>query len=81
MNKPLGYIGNLAVTWENGERNIFEIAQKEGHIWVGEHPVSSRNEKSLQGVLREISEVMNNPPQKIRQHTWIELIAPLQFPK
>ncbi|GEM_PF-3364417 len=81
MNKPLGYIGNLAVTWENGERNVFEITQKEGHIWVGEHLVSTRNEKSFQGVLREISEVMYNPPQKIRQHTWIELIAPMQFPK
>jgi hypothetical protein len=48
---------------------------------VGDHFVSVRNEKSLQGVLREISEVMFNPPQKIRQHTWVELIAPMQFPK
>jgi len=43
--------------------------------------VSARNEKSLQGVLREISEVMSNPPQKIKQYTWLELMAPIQFPK
>jgi hypothetical protein len=81
MSKPAGYVGTLSITWENGERNIFEIAQHDDHIWVGEHFVSVRNEKSLQGVLREISEVMFNPPQKIRLYNWIELIAPMKFPK
>ena len=80
MSKPDGYVGTLAITWENGERDIFEIAQNKGKIWVGDHFVGVRNEKSLQGVLREISEVMFNPPQKIRQYTWIELMAPLKFP-
>ena len=81
MSKPEGYIGTLAVTWENGERNIYEISRNKGYIWVGDHFVSSRNEKSLQGILREIAEVMSYPPQKVRQHTWIELITPLTFPK
>ncbi len=81
MSKPEGYIGTLAITWENGEKNIFEIAQSKGHIWVGDHFVSARNEKSLTGVLREISEVMSNPPQKIKQYTWLELDHPIQYPK
>ena len=81
MNKPEGYVGTISITWENGEKNVFEISQSKGRIWVGDHFVSPRNEKSLQGVLREISEVMFNPPQKIRLYTWTELIAPMQFPK
>lgn len=81
MSKPEGYVGTLSIVWESGERNIFEIAQNKGRIWVGDHFVSVRNEKSLQGILREISEVMFNPPQKIKQYTWIELLAPMQFPK
>jgi hypothetical protein len=81
MSKPEGYVGTLSIIWENGERNVFEIAQANGHIWVGDHFVSVRNEKSLQGVLREISEVMSNRPQKIKQHTWLELIKPLDYPK
>jgi hypothetical protein len=81
MSKPEGYVGTLSIIWENGERNVFEIAQVNGHIWVGDHFVSVRNEKSLQGVLREISEVMSNRPQKIKQHTWLELIKPLDYPK
>jgi hypothetical protein len=81
VSKPEGYIGTLAVTWENGERNIYEISRNKGYIWVGDHFVSSRNEKSLQGILREIAEVMSYPPQKVRQHTWTELITPLTFPK
>ena len=81
MAKPEGYVGTLAVTWENGERNIFEIAQSKGHIWVGDHFVSARNEKSLQGVLREISEVMSYPPQRVKQYNWLELVSPIKFPK
>ena len=81
MSKPEGYVGTLSIIWENGERNVFEIAQANGHIWVGDHFVSVRNEKSLQGVLREISEVMSSRPQKIKQHTWLELIKPLEYPK
>jgi hypothetical protein len=81
MAKPLGYIGTLSVIWEDGERNIFEIAQTKDHIWVGDHFVSVRNEKSLQGVLREISEVMSYPPRKIRQYTWLELVGTLQYPR
>jgi hypothetical protein len=81
VSKPEGYVGTLSIVWESGERNVFEIAQNKGRIWVGDHFVSVRNEKSLQGVLHEISEVMFNPPQKIKQYTWIELLAPMQFPK
>ncbi|HEX7475602.1 MAG TPA: hypothetical protein VF318_06495 [Dehalococcoidales bacterium] len=81
MGKPEGYVGTLSIIWENGERNVFEIAQANGHIWVGDHFVSVRNEKSLQGVLREISEVMSSRPQKIKTHTWLELIKPLEYPK
>jgi hypothetical protein len=81
MSKPEGYVGTLAVTWENGERNIYQIAQAKGYIWVGDHFVGPRNEKSFQGILREISEVMSYPPQKIKQYTWLELITPLKYPK
>jgi hypothetical protein len=81
VSKPEGYVGTLAITWENGERNIFEIAQAKGYIWVGDHFVSSRNEKSLQGLLREISEIMSYPPQKVKQYTWLELVKPIQYPK
>jgi hypothetical protein len=81
MSKPDGYIGTLSITWENGEKNIFQIAQTHDHIWVGDHFVSARNEKSLQGMLREISEVMSYPPKKIRQYTWLELIHPIQYNK
>jgi hypothetical protein len=81
MSKPEGYIGTLAITWENGERNVFEIAQNKGYTWVGDHFVSARNEKSLQGVLREITEVMGFKNQKIKQHTWLELVKPPVFPK
>jgi hypothetical protein len=81
VSRPEGYVGTLSITWENGERNVFEISQRQGHIWVGDHFVTVRNEKNMQGILREISEVMFNPPQKVRQHTWIELVTPLQYPK
>lgn len=81
MSKPEGYVGTLAITWENGEKNVFEIAQNKDHIRVGDHFVSPRNERSLQGILREMSEVMSYPPLKIKQYTWLELIHPIQFPK
>jgi len=81
MIKPEGYVGTLSIIWENEERNVYEIAQRQGQIWVGDHAVSVRNEKSLQGVLREISEVMFSRPQKIKQYTWLELVAPMTFPK
>jgi hypothetical protein len=81
VSKPEGYVGTLAVTWENGEKNVFEIAQSKGHIWVGEHFVSARNETSMQGVLREISDVMSYPPKKVKQYTWLELIGPIKFTK
>jgi hypothetical protein len=81
MSKPVGYVGTLSVVWENGERNIYEIAQAKGHIWVGDHFVSVKNEKSLQGVLKEISEIMSYPPQKVKQYTWLELIKPIEYPK
>lgn len=79
MSRPDGYVGTLAVTWEDGEKNIYEIAQAKGHIWVGDHFISVSNEKSLQGVLREISEIMSFPPKKVRQYTWLELVNPLKF--
>jgi hypothetical protein len=81
MNKPEGYVGTLSITWENGEKNVYEIAQVKGHIFVGEHVISARNEKSFQGVLREISEVMSYPPKKVKQYTWLELVNQLNFPK
>jgi len=81
MNKPEGYIGTLAVTWESGERNVFQIAQSKGYIWVGDHFVSIINETSLKGILKEISEVMSYPPLKIKQYTWLELVSPIKFPK
>jgi hypothetical protein len=81
VSKPEGYIGTLAITWENGGRNIYEIAQAKGYIWIGDHFVSARNEKSLQGLLTEISEIMSYPPQKVKQYTWLELVKPIQYPK
>ncbi len=81
MSRPEGFVGTLAITWEDGQKNVYEIAQTKGHIWVGEHSVSVRNEKSLEGVLREISEIMSYPPKKIKQYTWLELINPLKFYK
>lgn len=81
MGKPEGYVGTLSITWEDGEKNVYEIVQAKGHIWVGEHFISARNEKSLPGVLREIGEVMSYPPKKIKQYTWLELVNPLKFPK
>jgi hypothetical protein len=78
MNRPEGYVGKLQITWEDGEKNVFEVAQKDGYIWVGDHVISPRNEKSLKGVVTEISEVFNK---KVRQNTWIELVNPIQFPK
>ena len=81
MSKPEGYVGTLSIVWENGERNVFEIAQAKGHIWVGDHFVGVRNEKSFQGVLREISEVMSSPTQKVKQYTWLELVRPIVYPK
>ncbi len=81
MTRPEGYVGTLAVTWENGEKNIFEISQSRGHIWVGEHFISPANEKSLQGVIREISDIMSYPPKKVKQYTWLELVNPIKFPK
>jgi hypothetical protein len=81
MSKPEGYIGTLSIIWENGDRDIFEIAQTKGHIWVGDHFVSVRNEKSLQGVLAEISDIMSYPPKKIKQYTWLELVGKLDFSK
>jgi hypothetical protein len=80
-SRPEGYIGTLAVTWEDGARNVFEISQSRGHIWVGEHFVSVRNEKSMQGILLEIGDVMSYPPKKVKQHTWLELVTPLKYPQ
>jgi hypothetical protein len=81
MSKPEGYVGTLAITWENGEKNVYEIAQSKGHIWVGDHFIRSRNEKSFQGILREISEIMSYPPKKIKQYTWLELDHRIEYPK
>ena len=81
MSKPEGYVGTLSIVWENGDRNVFEIAQSQGRIWVGDHLVGVRNEKSMQGLLTEISEVMSRPPQKIKQYNWLELIKPIEYPK
>jgi hypothetical protein len=81
MSKPLGYIGTLSVIWEDGDRNVFQIGQDKEHIWIGEHLVSPRNEKSFQGILREISEVLSYPPKKVRQYTWLELVGKIDYPK
>jgi hypothetical protein len=81
MSRPEGFVGTLSITWDDGEKNVYQIAQAQGHIWVGEHFVSVRNEKSMEGVLREISEIMSFPPRKIRQHTWLELVNPIKFYK
>ncbi len=69
MSKPEGYIGTLAITWEDGEKNVYDISQNKDHIWVGDHFVSPRNEKSFQGVLREISEIMSYPAKRVKQYT------------
>ena len=81
MSRPEGFVGTLSITWDDGQINVYQIAQTNGHIWVGEHSVSVRNEKSMEGVLREISEIMSYPPKKIRQHTWLELVNPIKFSK
>lgn len=81
MSKPEGYVGTLAITWEDGEKNVYEIAQTKGHIWVGDHFISVANEKSLQGILKEISDIMSYPPKKIQRYTWLELISPIKYPK
>jgi len=77
----MGYIGTLSVVWENGERNVFQIAQNKNGIYIGEHMVTPRNEKSMVGVLREISEIMGNPPPKVKQYNWLELKQALRFPE
>jgi hypothetical protein len=81
MSKPEGYIGTLSVTWESGEKHQFEISLSDNRLWVGAHAVSVTNEKSLHGVLREISDVITHPPEKVKQYSWVELVRPLQFPK
>ena len=80
MAKAEGYVGTLSITWENGDKNIFQISQKQGRIWVGEHLVSINNERSFQGVLHEIADVMSYPPQKVRQYTWLELVGKIEYP-
>jgi hypothetical protein len=80
-SKPEGYVGTLAITWENGEKNVFEISQSKGHIWVGEHFVNARNEKSMKGIISEICDVMSFPPRKYKQYTWLELVKPIDYPK
>jgi hypothetical protein len=81
MSKPDGYIGTLSVTWENGQKNDFEISLSGNRLWIGSHAVSVSNEKTFRGILREISEVLNSTPQNVKQYTWKELTRPLQFPK
>jgi hypothetical protein len=81
VTRPEGYVGTLAITWETDEKNVFEIAQNKGHIWVGEHFISPANEKSIQGIIREISDIMSYPPKKVKQYTWVELVNPLKYPK
>ena len=78
MSRSEGYVGTLQVTWENGQKNAVEVAQKDGFIWLGDHVVGPRNEKSMKGLLDEISGVFNK---KVRQYTWLELVTPLKFPK
>jgi hypothetical protein len=80
MAKPVGYVGTLSVIWEDGTKHIFEIALNDGRIWIGDHAVSVRNEKSMQGLLTEINDVMGMK-QKVRLHTWLELLKPLTYPK
>jgi hypothetical protein len=79
VNKAAGYIGKLLITWEDGEKNVYEIAQTKDHIRVGDHFISPRNEKSMQGVLREISEIMGYPPRRVKQYTWLEMVKPIRF--
>jgi hypothetical protein len=81
MNRPQGYVGKLEIAWEDGGKNAYDIAQKEGFIWVGDHAVGPRNEKSMKGVLAEIAEIYSDPPRKIRQYRWLELVGQLKFPK
>ncbi len=81
MSKPDGYIGTLSVIWEDGDRNVFEIYKRNGRTLVGDHLVSVRNSKSLQGIILEISGIMSYPAKKVRQYNWLELITPLQFQK
>jgi hypothetical protein len=80
MSRLEGYIGTLTVTWENEEKNNFEISLSGNRMWIGAHAVSVLNEKTLQGLLREIGEVLNNS-QSIKKYSWMELVRPLQFPK
>jgi hypothetical protein len=81
MGRPEGYIGTLSVTWDSGEKQQFEISLSNNRLWIGTHAVSPFNEKSLGGVLREISQIIGREPSQIKTHTWTELIQPLQFPK
>ena len=78
MNRSEGYVGTLQVVWENGEKNAVEVSQKDGFIWMGDHVVGPRNEKSMKGLMDEIGSVFNK---KVRQYTWLELVNPLKFPK
>jgi hypothetical protein len=79
MDRREGYIGKLSVTWETGEKNIFEIAQSKDRIWIGDHLVNPHNEKSLQGILNEINEVFGKY-EKIKSYNWVELVGRLKFP-
>jgi hypothetical protein len=81
MNRSPGYVGKLEIAWEDGEKNVFEVSQKDGFIWIGDHVVSPRNEKNMKGVLEEIGSVFCDPPRKIRQYRWVQLVGQIQFPK
>jgi hypothetical protein len=81
FNRPEGYVGKLEIAWADGEKNVFEVSQKDGFIWIGDHVVSPRNEKSMKGVLEEVSTVFSEPPRKINQYRWVELVGQLRFPK
>jgi hypothetical protein len=60
MNRSPGYVGKLEIAWEDGEKNVFEVSQKDGFIWIGDHVVSPRNEKNMKGVLEEIGSVFSD---------------------
>jgi hypothetical protein len=60
-------------------KKYFRYQPDQGTNPIGEHLVSMRNHKNFQGVLREISEVMSNPPRKIKSYNWLELNRQLVY--
>ena len=81
MGRPLGYIGTLAITWQDGQKNEFQISFSQNKLWIDEHPVRAGNDKDFHGLLGEFAEVFSHPRQKVEKYNWLELVKPMQYPK